>query len=385
MNIMFVTLEFSASGGAGIYALEVVNQLSRGGVTVHVMTSDINCNTKSTPNILIHKLRVINLPLVKIPLHHLQVWLKAGRIIKQNGISLVYSNNYAGAYVRSKVPFYATIHHPAKEEVKHSPTMQKIIYYPDIFFEQRVLKRARTIVVDSHLVRNMLRKLSPSSSFALMPCGINLESFSNNYSPNIRNSLGIDESELIIFFPGGARSKRKGALDLLNALSIIKDFKFRCVVSGKIGDRDLGWRRELESALEKTKLQDRFIFVGELKCDELPGYYLAADIVVYPSTLEGFGLPALEALACGRPFIGTRTGEMPYIIKDKENGLLVDVNNPEQLAESLNTMMTSEDFRNKISIKARASIKKYSWETLAESLIVLFKDPESSIYENIAE
>ncbi len=384
MNILFVTQEFSGSGGAGVYALEVVKQLSRKGVTVHVMTSDTNCRRTSSSKIIIHKIPVINLPLLTIPLSHLQVWLKAKKIIKRYGISIVYSNNYAGAFVRTKLPLYATIHHPAKEEIKHSTKLQKLIYLPDVYFEKRILKKSKVIVTESHLVINMLRQYSPTSSYRLLQCGIDIDTFKARSTSTLRTNLGIDKTELIIFFPGGGRSKRKGALDLFAALSNLKDYPFRCVVSGTIGERDLGWRRELGSALKKAKIEDKLIFVGELNRKELPDYYSIADIVVYPSTLEGFGLPALEALACGRPFIGTRTGEMPYIIKDKENGLLVDVNNRDQLAESLMKMMTSEAFRRKVSKNARPSIKKYSWEALAESLVLLFRESEST-HENTAK
>ena len=134
---------------------------------------------------------------------------------------------------------------------------------------------------------------------------------------------------------------------------------------------DIGWSHEFNQALLESGLEKNFIFLGEIKFYELPWYYSAADIIVYPSTFEGFGLPALEALACERPFLGTRTGEMPYIIKDGYNGLLVDVSRPDQLRIALEKLIYSKDTRDALASKARQSITNYSWQNLAKSIATL--------------
>src|SRR6185503_12184334 len=99
-----------------------------------------------------------------------------------------------------------------------------------------------------------------------------------------------------------------------------------------------GWKsRELHARLER--LADRGVhLLGRLDDDRLLRVLQAARIFVYPSLYEGFGLPALEALACGVPTIVTRTSSLPEVVGDA--ALLVDPHDPGELVEAMHRLLT---------------------------------------------
>jgi len=338
---------------------------------VHVMCLGSRTNAEMLgPNLTVHWHKVINLPLLRVPSHHLQVFMKSRKLAKRFNLTVVHSNNYAGAYAYKKLPLIATVHHPAYEEVKHASRLQKPIYRIDTYFERRVAKRADKIIVPSHLVAKLLANHSAySEKITVLTNGIDLNLF-KPVNSSLRNNYIRDKNETLIFFPGGARAKRKGALDLFRALQRI-DAPYRCIVTGNM-DIDIGWRSELESALVQSGQHERFNFIGSIEFEELPKYYAAADIVVYPSTFEGFGFPILEALACEKPLVCTDTGETPYIIKHGQNGYMVSVGDVSSLSKYLEKLIRSQRDRESLIKNTRESILAYSWESLATEIIRLY-------------
>ncbi len=373
-SILFITQEFSDSfsGGAGVYARELVKAIVALGVEVHVMTmGSKNSVERITSNFYIHTHRVINLPLLRVPTHHIQVYKKSKKIVKKYNISSIHSNNNAGAFSYKKVPLLSTIHHLASDEIKYASFFQRLIYYPDVFFEKLTKKRSSTIITVSRLVEKQLKSLYPLKNIILVPDGVDLSLFKKLSAGQLRKEMKISLTEILLFFPGGARARRKGALDLIMAFSGMSDLNFKCIISGE--SRELGWKQELNHAIQAANFKDKFIWVGELKYTDLPKYYSCADIVVYPSTFEGFGLPALEALACGKPLICTKTGEMPYFVKNDQNGLLVSVGDVAQLQNALEKLIASTAQRKRLARNARKSIVNYSWGSMSERIIMLHK------------
>jgi glycosyltransferase involved in cell wall biosynthesis len=324
-----------------------------------------------THNIFVHYVKIVNLPGIKVPSFHLQVLFRSKLLIKKYDVSIIHSNNYAAAFASTLVPTVATIHHPAIYEVKqHTSFIQRIIYSADIFFERCTVNRARAVVADSHITKNALEKMY-NKPIKIVPCGIDTSLFKIQSSRTIRNEIGINATDVVLFFPGGSRSKRKGAEVLFAALKKVPFDNYRCIVSGSPRG-DIGWAQEFRNALRDSGLMNKIILLDEVSFTDLPKYYSAADLVVYPSILEGFGLPALEALSCGKAFIGSRTGEIPYIIKDGHNGILVEVNDVSELQQALEKLMTNKQMRTKLATNARKSVNSYSWDAIAKSIGLIY-------------
>jgi glycosyltransferase involved in cell wall biosynthesis len=108
--------------------------------------------------------------------------------------------------------------------------------------------------------------------------------------------------------------------------------------------------------------------VGKVPHDEIPAYMASADVFVLPSLSEGFGIVALEAMAMGLPIVATKVGGLLEIIKDGENGFLVEPRNPVEIAEKCALLLTNDDLRTSISRNNREKAKDYSWEKVIERL-----------------
>ena len=203
--------------------------------------------------------------------------------------------------------------------------------------------------------------------------GVDINKFKKVKS-DIRKKYNIKKNEILLFSPGGARQKRKGSEILFEALSKLKkEYTFKCIITGK--DMDFGWGEKFRKIIKSFPLKDNLILTGEVDYDELPKYYSTSDIVVFPSLFEGFGIPTLEAMACEKPIIATKTGEAPYIITNLKNGLLIDPGDSEGLYKKIKFLIENRDIRINLGKNGRKSIeKKYSWEEIVKEYIKVYEE-----------
>ena len=120
-------------------------------------------------------------------------------------------------------------------------------------------------------------------------------------------------------------------------------------------------REELEELAQSLGLRDHVRFLGYLPDSDLPSYYQASDLFVLPTReLEGFGLIAVESLACGTPVLGTPVGAIPEILRPLDPSLLMRATTPEAMAESLAALLfrmreTPDDWA-----RLRADCRRYA-------------------------
>lgn len=110
-------------------------------------------------------------------------------------------------------------------------------------------------------------------------------------------------------------------------------------------------------------------FVGTVPHDEIATYYYNADILINPSLSEAFGMSLVEAMASRTPVIATRVGGMTSIVEDGETGLLVEMNNPSELAEAIVRLMKDDDLRQSMGRASQEAVGKYSWEVIAAAVV----------------
>ena len=109
---------------------------------------------------------------------------------------------------------------------------------------------------------------------------------------------------------------------------------------------------------------------GYIPDDAVPAVLSAATALVYPSLYEGFGLPALEAMACGTPVIAAKTSSLPEVVG--EAGLLVDPLSVEEIAAAMHRLLADEALRAALSRQGRERAALFSWDRCArETLAVL--------------
>jgi glycosyltransferase involved in cell wall biosynthesis len=140
-----------------------------------------------------------------------------------------------------------------------------------------------------------------------------------------------------------------------------------------------GWAHEaLQRAAAASGLGSRLHFTGYVPDADLPLLYNAADLFVYPSLLEGFGLCALEAMACGTPVVTSNVTSLPEVVGDA--ALTIDPTDEAALAEAIHRALTDELLRARLREAGLARAAKFSWErTAAETLAVYRKVLEGEL------
>ena len=95
-----------------------------------------------------------------------------------------------------------------------------------------------------------------------------------------------------------------------------------------------------------------------------------AEVFVYPSIYEGFGLPPLEAMACGTPVISSNSSSLPEVIGDA--GILFDPYDTDELTEKLSCLLSSESLKKEMSIRGEQRARMFSWEKTAKETLKVY-------------
>ncbi|HLG71321.1 MAG TPA: glycosyltransferase family 1 protein [Chloroflexota bacterium] len=133
-----------------------------------------------------------------------------------------------------------------------------------------------------------------------------------------------------------------------------------------------GWMfDDIYREVEQGGLSDHVRFAGYIDPAELPYWYAAATAFVYPSLYEGFGLPALEAMACGTPVVVSNTSSLPEVVGDA--GLQVDPTSVDELADALGEVLESKARREQMSAEGLRQAASFTWEKAATQLTDIYR------------
>ncbi len=153
----------------------------------------------------------------------------------------------------------------------------------------------------------------------------------------------------------GTLQPRKNIPTLLDAFAQIDEPDAQLVlVGGK------GWLfDEIFAKVKALRIENRVRFTGYVPDEELPLWYAAADLLVFPSNYEGFGMPIIEAMACGTPVVASNSSSIPEAVG--EAGLLFDTFNADDLAERMVNVLHNSELSDKMRHLGFAQAKKFSW------------------------
>ncbi|MBN1921069.1 MAG: glycosyltransferase family 4 protein [Anaerolineae bacterium] len=118
-------------------------------------------------------------------------------------------------------------------------------------------------------------------------------------------------------------------------------------------------------------IDGRVCWLGPLPGADLPALYTAADIFVFPSLYEGFGLPVIEAMACGTPVACANTSSLPEVLGDA--AVLFDPTQTEAIADALRRVLGDADLRTDLRRQGLAQVAKFSWSQTAQETLVLYR------------
>ena len=129
---------------------------------------------------------------------------------------------------------------------------------------------------------------------------------------------------------------------------------------------------EVFNTVKELNLSEEIIFTYYTPEEDMVGLYNGAKVFVYPSLYEGFGLPPLEAMACGVPVITSNVSSLPEVVGDA--AIMVNPADINQLAESISRVINDEELRRKMIERGLERARMFSWGKTAKEIIECFKE-----------
>jgi glycosyltransferase involved in cell wall biosynthesis len=178
------------------------------------------------------------------------------------------------------------------------------------------------------------------------------------------------ECQVILYV--GTEEPRQNFPTLLKALARLKKRMLRVKLL-KIGDPySFGAREKNLTLIRDLKLEKEVIFMGYVAEEELPKWYNASDLLVYPCSYAGFGLPPLEAMACGTPVITSNTTSLPEVVGDA--GIMIEPTNAPLLADKMWEVLSDQDMQEQLSKMGMERAKLFNWEHSAQKTLKLYEE-----------
>jgi len=229
---------------------------------------------------------------------------------------------------------------------------------------RRIWRRAGRIVALSDGLREIARRTDKHVRIDVIPNGIETDLF----SPNGSRERSSEQPVRLICI--SRLIKRKGIDHLVQALSGLgreSRWNLRIVGAGR-------HEGELRKAVETAGLADRVDFHGYCPRTELPELYREADLFVLPSLAESFGMVFAEAMSCGLPILGSRTGGVPELVHE-ENGILVEPGNVAEITQALRKLISDGDLRRRMGENNRRRVlESYGWRVVAERYLQTYEE-----------
>ena len=309
-------------------------------------------------------------------------WIDASeRVLRQHPIDIIHAYDYpwAQGFVASHLAgkygkkFVQTIFGevvPHRSEIEHHDDLG------DAFkpFARFVLQQADLILsCSTHCGREVRHVGMDPESVKVTYYGIDVGRYHPQVdSSAVRSQYRLDGKRIVLFL--GQVRARKGPQVLLEAapdiLNIVPNTVFLIV------GPDFGMADELARRADRLGISSAFLILGAKEESELPGFFAACDVFVFPSCtpIECLGLTTVQAMACGKPAVGSNINGVPEVIVDGETGFLVDPNNPAQLAEKVSLLLRDEKLCAVLGAAARArAVERFDREKLAQALVNLYR------------
>ncbi len=305
------------------------------------------------------------LPTHRPPLRILWEQVAQPWAVRQAGVDLIHGAAFVGP-LASRCPSVITVHdlsfllYPQGFRALNR-------YYLQLFTRLSVRRAQRVIAVSESTKRDLVHHygLSPAR-IDVVYNGVDaaFRPLPEDQVADFRGRRGLPP-RFILFV--GTLEPRKNVMRLLHAYARLSPGRPPLLL---IGGR--GWLYdELFSAVERLHLSEEVRFVGYVPAEELPWWYNAAELFVYPSLYEGFGLPPLEAMACGTPIITSTASALPEVVG--QAGILVHPADTEALAAAIEQVLADRELRERMRAAGLAQARRFSWRQTARGTVASYR------------
>jgi glycosyltransferase involved in cell wall biosynthesis len=294
---------------------------------------------------------------------------KANEIIAKEGkFDVIHAHDWLVAYAAKTLknsydtPIVATIH--ATESGRNSGIHDETQRYINDT-EWMLTYEATEVIVNSNYMKRELQSLFglPFEKINVVPNGININMFSGvEKDYDFRRQYAADNEKIILFM--GRLVYEKGVQHLIAAMpKILAGYNdAKLVIAGKGGMLD-----ELKAQVNAMGISNKVYFTGYMDSKQVCKMYKCADISVFPSTYEPFGIVALEAMLSGTPVVVSDIGGLNEIIQHGENGMKSYAGNPNSIADSILALLYNPQVSADVVKKAKSMVKsEYNWAKIAQ-------------------
>ena len=310
---------------------------------------------------------------------------KANELISKEGnFDVIHAHDWLVAYAAKTLknsygtPITATIH--ATESGRNSGIHDEVQRYINDT-EWMLTYEATEVIVNSNYMKRELQSLFglPFEKINVIPNGINLTNYNGvERDYEFRRKYAADNEKLILFM--GRLVYEKGVQHLISAMpKILAGYHdAKLVIAGKGGMID-----ELKAQADYLGLGEKIYFAGYMDSKQVAKMYKCADISVFPSTYEPFGIVALEAMHAGTPVVVSDVGGLNEIVRHGIDGMKSYAGNPNSLADSILQLLYDQQLCSTVVKNAKQRVKtEYNWNKIAQDTHFVY---QKSICETMAK
>lgn len=275
--------------------------------------------------------------------------------------------------IATAVVVYDLLYFPIKGTYIHEYKLADVLYFR-WRFPPGARRADRLIAISESTKKDLVScfGLDPSKVTAV-PLGVEApppDALSDERLEEVRRRYGLARPYV---FYSGSLSPRKNMVRLVQAFARLKDVipHDLVVTAGK------SWKdRPVFDAVRKLGLRTRFRKLGNVPAEDMPALYRMADAFVYVSLYEGFGLPILEAMACGCPVLTSRTSSMPEVAGDA--ALTVDPADVGEIESGLRRILTDPALVSELRARGARQAAHFTWDRTTRGVIGVLNDLASS-------
>jgi glycosyltransferase involved in cell wall biosynthesis len=285
-------------------------------------------------------------------------------LIRREKVDVLFTT-VPGGMTRCPVPYVITVHDliPLACPIEHSRSVQWNFKHRLPVF----LKNAATVIADSEYTKQDIIKYLDiaASHINVVALGYDKSNFTPVDAPLTLEKYGLVRGTYIVTV--GNATLRKNHETLIAALGKVRDkISHRLVIAGPVNSEQ---ESRLISIARSCGVEDRIVFLGYVPYEDLAALYSGAGVFVYISLYEGFGLPIIEAMACGTPVIASASTSIPEVAGNA--GILVDPKDKAVVAQALLHVLKDGVTREKLIAAGLEQAARFSWKKAAQEHLAL--------------